>query len=228
MLCLVYTLWWLPETRHYSGQGLSVAVRGHFKDRIQSESQENGLAGEEPTSHSSGQIQVAHTYPPISIHGAASTDCHSGLGPGHGQITSDGDCLSFRNGRGESQACSMPSRRQEGAMHSADYPGGEAGPGGSRTLTQGQKWEEAKEGRCCGACAHLLEMVRKCVRVYRRVDTHHPNRQCILGLCMAAFLLTVAVNFTKPGVEEVYRCLFSTIVCDYHHRFIHSFLLLYF
>lgn len=113
-------------------------------------------------------------------------------------------------------------------MHSADHPGGAAGPGGSRTLTQGQKWEEAKEGRCGGACAHLLEMVRKCVRVYRREDTHHPNRQCILGLCMAAFLLTVAVNFTKPGVEEVYRCLFLSIVCDYHHRFLHSFLLLYF
>ncbi|KAK7474115.1 hypothetical protein BaRGS_00034644, partial [Batillaria attramentaria] len=55
---------------------------------------------------------------------------------------------------------------------------------------------------CCGTA---LRGVARSVKVYFRVNPELPARRCVLVLCFTAFILTVAVNFSKPVVETVYR-----------------------
>ncbi|XP_076471067.1 proton-coupled folate transporter-like [Babylonia areolata] len=55
-------------------------------------------------------------------------------------------------------------------------------------------------------CSLALRNIRNSWGVYfRSDDAAHPGRRCVLLLCFVCFLLTVAVNFSKPGVETVFR-----------------------
>ena len=55
-------------------------------------------------------------------------------------------------------------------------------------------------------CSLASTNVRRSWGVYFRSDsTSHPARRCVLALCFVSFLLTVAVNFSKPSVEQVFR-----------------------
>ena len=62
-------------------------------------------------------------------------------------------------------------------------------------------------------CAQALTNVRKSWGVYFSPgvadgsggSTPHPERRRVLALCLLCFVLTVAVNFSKPSVEKVFR-----------------------
>ena len=76
----------------------------------------------------------------------------------------------------------------------------------NQSLTYRSSVEPPVSDSTATCCSVAVTNLRKCWGVYFRSDTtSHPARRYVLTLCFFSFLLTVAVNFSKPSVEQVFR-----------------------
>ena len=188
VLSLIYALWFWPETLRPRPPG-SPSPPGPPQSQTPGRCGSGGGELEHPEERKAdgGVLSGA-------VHSTPLDQGHDTRVTGHVGIDSDaadfGDVVNGRPASGESLSRAgfgnCPVRVSDSSRHGREPP---APPENTATC-----------------CSLAITNVRRSWGVYFRSDsTSHPARRCVLALCFVSFLLTVAVNFSKPSVEQVFR-----------------------